>query len=118
MNYSSTSTTPGGGGRPQRGGPPLVVLGALALGLLVGGLGISVAIGGVPPFPLGSATSVQDFFRTQSVAVQTGAVAVFASSVPLAIYTATVSARLRQLGITAPGATIALAGGILAAGTL
>jgi hypothetical protein len=50
--------------------------------------------------------------------VQAGAIGVFASSVPLAIYAATASARLRQLGITAPGATIALAGGILAAGGL
>jgi len=49
---------------------------------------------------------------------QVGAIGVFASSVPLAIYAATASARLRQLGITAPGATIALAGGILAAGGL
>jgi hypothetical protein len=38
--------------------------------------------------------------------------------VPLVIYAATVSARLRQLGITAPGATIALAGGVLASATL
>jgi hypothetical protein len=38
----------------------------------------------------------------------------FASSVPLLIYSATASARLRQLGITAPGATIALAGGLVA----
>jgi hypothetical protein len=45
-------------------------------------------------------------------------VAVFGSSVPLAIYAATASPRLRQLGVTAPGATIALAGGILAAGAL
>jgi hypothetical protein len=46
------------------------------------------------------------------------AVAVFGSSVPLAIYAATASARLRQLGVTAPGATIALTGGTLAAGSL
>ncbi|ORA40129.1 hypothetical protein BST13_00615 [Mycobacterium aquaticum] len=46
------------------------------------------------------------------------AVGTFAASVPLAIYAATVSTRLRQLGVTAPGATIALAGGILAAGSL
>ncbi|OBK50268.1 hypothetical protein A5655_01380 [Mycobacterium sp. 1081908.1] len=46
------------------------------------------------------------------------ATAVFASSVPLAIYAATAGSRLRQLGVTAPGATIALAGGTLAAGAL
>ncbi|MUL78506.1 hypothetical protein FZI94_20920 [Mycobacterium sp. CBMA226] len=47
-----------------------------------------------------------------------GAVFVFGSSVPLLIYAATASARLRQLGVTAPGATIALAGGVLAAAGL
>ncbi|OBI52550.1 hypothetical protein A5705_05995 [Mycobacterium sp. E787] len=46
------------------------------------------------------------------------ATSVFASSVPLAIYAATASTRLRQLGVTAPGATIALTGGTLAAGGL
>jgi len=38
--------------------------------------------------------------------------------VPLTVYAATASARLRQLGVTAPGATIALAGGVLAGGLL
>jgi hypothetical protein len=64
------------------------------------------------------AASVKDFIAAHPVAVKAAAVGVFASSVPLAIYAATASARLRQLGVTAPGATIALAGGILAAGAL
>ncbi|RSS64680.1 hypothetical protein EF912_02015 [Streptomyces sp. WAC07061] len=42
----------------------------------------------------------------------------FAASVPLAIYAATVSARLHKLGVRAPGATIALAGGVLASAFL
>ena len=42
----------------------------------------------------------------------------FASSVPLLIYASTATARLRQLGVTAPGATIALAGGTVASMTL
>ena len=62
--------------------------------------------------------AVQEYFRAEHAAVQASAIGVFASSVPLAIYAATASARLRQLGVTAPGATIALAGGILAAGGL
>jgi hypothetical protein len=45
-------------------------------------------------------------------------VLLFGSSVPLVVYTATAAARLRQLGVTAPGTMIALAGGILAAGAL
>ena len=106
------------GRRPRQGGPPLVVLASISLALLVGGLGIGVALGGVPPKPFAAGTSVGDFFVAHPVAVQVAAVGVFGSSIPLAIYAATASARLRQLGVTAPGATIALAGGILAAGAL
>src|SRR5882757_1938593 len=105
-------------GRPRQGGPPLAVLAGISLGLLVVGLGVSAAMGGVMPLPYGSDTAIQGYFHGNSAAVQVGAIGVFASSVPLAIYAATASARLRQLGITAPGATIALAGGILAAGGL
>jgi hypothetical protein len=102
--------------RPQRGGPPLVVLASISLGLLLVGLAIAIVLAGVPPLPF--VASVRDFVVAHPVAVQAAAVGAFASSVPLAIYAATASARLRQLGVTAPGATIALAGGILAAGAL
>lgn len=106
------------GGRRVQGGPPLALLAAISLLLLIGGLVIAAALGGVVPNPFGDATTVQEYFSSQHAAVQAGAVGVFASSVPLAIYAATASARLRQLGITAPGASIALAGGILASGAL
>jgi hypothetical protein len=79
---------------------------------------IGVALGGVLPLPYGPVDAVWRYVDSQPVALQVIAVAVFGSSVPLAIYAATASARLRQLGVTAPGATIALAGGILAAGAL
>jgi hypothetical protein len=90
----------------------------MSLALLVAGLALSAALGGVLPSPFGSAASIQQYFLAQSDAVKASGVLVFASSVPLAIYAATASARLRQLGITAPGATIALAGGLLSAGAL
>lgn len=106
------------GRRGRQSGPPLVLLASICIGLLFGGLMIGVALGGVPPLPYGPLAAVQQYVRVQPVAVQVMAVAVFGSSVPLAIYAATVSARLRQLGVIAPGATIALAGGILAAGAL
>jgi hypothetical protein len=108
----------GATGRRRQAGPPLAVLAAVSLGLLVVGLGVSAAMGGMMPLPYGSNAAIQAYFQGNSAAVQAGAIGVFASSVPLAIYAATASARLRQLGITAPGATIALAGGILAAGGL
>ena len=105
-------------GRGRQGGPPLALLAVISVGLLFGGLAIGVALGGVMPLPYGPANAVVAYVRAHPVAVQVVATAAFASSVPLAIYAATASARLRQLGVTAPGATIALAGGILAAGAL
>jgi hypothetical protein len=94
------------------------LLSVICLGLLFGGLVIGVALGGVMPLPYGPAAAVQAYVRAQPVAVQVIATAAFASSVPLAIYAATAGARLRQLGVTAPGATIALTGGTLAGGSL
>ncbi len=90
----------------------------ISFGLLLGGLAIGVALGGVMPLPYGPVAAIQAYVRAQPVAVQVVATAAFGSSVPLAIYAATASARLRQLGVIAPGATIALTGGTLAAGAL
>lgn len=104
--------------RPQQGGPALVVLASISLVLLLGGLAIGGAVAGVPPLPFVAGTSVRDFIVADPGAIRAAAVGTFGSSVPLAIYAATASARLRQLGVTAPGATIALAGGVLAAGAL
>ena len=118
MNDSQADGTGRVATRRRQGGPPLVLLSVICLGLLFGGLAIGVALGGVMPLPYGPVTPIQAYVRTQPVAVQVIATAVFASSVPLAIYAATASARLRQLGVTAPGATIALTGGTLAAGAL
>lgn len=94
------------------------MLAAISLVLLLGGLVIGVALGGVMPLPYGSAAAIQDYVAGHHGAAQAIAVGTFASSIPLAIYAATASARLRQLGITAPGATIALAGGLLASAAL
>ncbi|HME75457.1 MAG TPA: hypothetical protein VKI00_07300 [Mycobacterium sp.] len=99
-------------------GPPLTLVAAICVGLLFGGLAIGVALGGVMPLPYGPPAAVQQYVRAEPVAVQVIAVAVFASSLPLAVFAATASARLRHLGVAAPTATIALTGGILAAGSL
>jgi hypothetical protein len=99
-------------------GPSLVVLSGACVGLLFGGLAVGVALGGVMPLPYGPLPPVQEYVRSHPVAVQTIAVAMFASSVPLAGYAGAASARLRQLGVTGPRPTIALTGGTLAAGSL
>lgn len=96
----------------------LVLPAAVWVGLLLGGLVIGVALSGMPPLPYGSVDTVGRYVHDQPVALHVIAVAVFGSAVALAVYAATASARLRQLGVTAPGATIALAGGILSAGAL
>jgi hypothetical protein len=102
----------------QHDGPPLALVAAICVGLLVGGLAIGVALGGVMPLPYGPVDPIQQYVRAEPTAIRVIAVTVFASSVPLAVYAATASARLRQLGVAAPAATIALTGGIAAAGTL
>src|SRR5882757_4283162 len=104
--------------RRQQGGPPLLLVGALTLGFFFLGIIVAAAFGGVPPNPLGDPATVIGYYRQHAASVQAGAICLFAASVPLLIYASTASARLRQLGITAPGATIALAGGLLASAGL
>lgn len=94
------------------------MLAVVSLALLIAGLAVSAGLGGTIPSPFGSPTSIQHYFLMHPGAAKASGVLVFASSVALAIYAATASARLRQLGITAPGATIGLAGGLLAASAL
>jgi hypothetical protein len=96
----------------------LVLLAALCIAVLFGGLAIGIARGGLMPLPYGPIGPVQHYVQTQSAAVHIMAVAVFGSSVLLAVYAATASARLRRLGATGAGPTVALTGGILAAGSL
>ncbi|HYX99961.1 MAG TPA: hypothetical protein VE908_10480 [Mycobacterium sp.] len=102
----------------RQGGPPLVLLGALVLAFFVLGMVAAAALGGITPNPLGSPQTVSGFYRVHGASAVAGAIFLFASSVPLLLYAATASARLRQLGVTAPGATIALAGGVVASAML
>jgi hypothetical protein len=111
--------SPGGVAADRRHhGPQLTLVASVCIALLFGGVAIGVGLGGVMPLPYGPLAAVQQYVRGQPLAVQVLAVAAFASSVPLAVYAATASARLHQLGVGAPAATIALAGGLLAAGAL
>jgi hypothetical protein len=100
-----------------QGGPPLGVLAVVFTALFLAGivLGVVFADGVAFPSPFGSATDILAYFRDHQLAVRISALLQFAAAIPLAIYAATANARLHQLGIRAPGATIALAGGLLAA---
>jgi hypothetical protein len=100
-------------GRPQ-GGPPLLAP-ALAFGALtIAAVVLSAAV----PHPSASAGSVLAYDRAHHTALQVAGFLISGASVPLAIWTATVYRRLRTLGVMAPGAVIALAGGLLAAASL
>ncbi|MFI5912479.1 DUF4386 domain-containing protein [Dactylosporangium sp. NPDC051541] len=79
----------------------------------------TILAGGKPyPSPFGDATSILVYFRDNADAVRIGGAFQFGAAIPLAIYAATASARLHQLGIRVPGPTIALSGGLLASGFL
>jgi hypothetical protein len=96
----------------------MVLLAGLCIGLLFGGLAIGVALGGIMPLPYGPSAPIEHYVQTQSMALHIIAVAVFGSSVLLAVYAATMSSRLRGLGVTGVGPAVGLVGGTLAAGAL
>jgi hypothetical protein len=85
--------------------------------LFAAGLALSTVLASGHPYPspFADASGILGYFRGQHSAVRISGFTQFAAAVPLGIYAATASARLRNLGIRAPGATIALAGGLAAA---
>ena len=101
------------------GGPPLAGLAVTSTVLFLAGLIASTALAGTTfPSPSDPATGILTYFRDHPDAVTASGFFQFAAAVPLAIYAATASSRLRTLGIRAPGATIALTGGALASAFL
>jgi hypothetical protein len=105
--------------RHQQDGPPLGVLAVVSTALFLIGLFVAAAVAkGFPPAPTAAAATIQKYFHEHRSAAQVSALFQFGAAVPLALYAATASARLRNLGIRAPGATIALAGGLLSAAFL
>src|SRR4051794_37520989 len=95
--------------------PPPGILAAAFAGVFVAGLVVStIRAGGSPfPSPFGDAGEALDYFRDHPAAVRTGAVLQFASGIPLALYTATVAARLRR-GADGFAPALAAIGGTLA----
>ncbi|MGE7386484.1 hypothetical protein ACQKM2_13510 [Streptomyces sp. NPDC004126] len=120
---TTASTTATAGTRSRRdpqAGPPPGILAVVFTALFLAGLLLSILLADGHPFPspFGSTDTATSYFRDHTGAVRVLGALQFAASVPLAIYAATVSARLHKLGVRAPGATIALAGGVLAAAFL
>ncbi|WP_433250168.1 hypothetical protein ACQPYK_03700 [Streptosporangium sp. CA-135522] len=106
--------------RQAQSGPPLGILAVVFTVLFLAGIVVSTVMAGGETFPspFGSSAEILAYFHDHQNAVQVSGFLQFAASVPMAIYAATASARLHSLGVRAPGATIALVGGALAAAML
>jgi hypothetical protein len=97
-----------------QGGPPLLAP-ASAYGVL---MVVAVVLLAKSPQPSASAASVLAYDRAHHTALEVAGCLGAAASIPLAIWTATAYRRLRTLGVTAPGALIGFAGGLLASVSL
>jgi hypothetical protein len=105
---TDTSTRPRPSGAPML--PPALAFAVLTvLGLVLGGAG---------PRPTTSPADVAAYLAAHGTVATVLAAAVFASSIPLAVFSAVAYRRQRTLGITLPGPVIGLAGGLLAAAAL
>lgn len=100
----------------QFAGPPLIAPAVAYVALAIAGVV-------VPPLMAGEAAYSSDahllsFYRNHGAAAHASAFFTLASAVPLVIWAAVASARLRALGFDVPGRMIALVGGTVAAGLL
>ncbi len=109
-----------GNGSGSAQGPPLVVLAVIFTGLFLGSVvGVGAATGGAHfPSPYDPVTALSAYLNAHHGALAIAALLQFAAAIPLAIFAAATSARMHHLGIRAPGATIALVGGVLASAML
>lgn len=106
--------------RPADASPPLPVVAAISTALFVAGLVVPVflADGQRYPSPFEAPEALVSYVGSHADAVRFAALFQFAASIPLAVFTASVVARLHALGVRAAGPTIALVGGVLAAAAM
>ncbi|MGA8528905.1 MAG: hypothetical protein WB622_04265 [Acidobacteriaceae bacterium] len=100
---------------PRHAGPPLLLPALIYAGLMIAG---ASTLNAAFQIPHDSAAAAAAYLARLDRSLSWGSFCEFASAVPLAIFVATVVSRLHFLRVRAAGATIALAGGILAAGML
>jgi hypothetical protein len=102
--------------RVHRRGAPLIPPTAAYAVLTVLAVAVPPAIAGVRPWA--SDSQLLEFFRHHAGAAHTSAFFTAGAAVPLAVFTAIATSRLRTLGVDVPGRVIAQAGGIVAAAML
>jgi hypothetical protein len=113
-NGTATSTPAPAVSRHRQNGPPLLIPGIAFAVLTVA----SAILGASGPRPASSLTDTAFYDVTHHTTLIVLGTIVFGTSIPLATWTAVTYRRLRHLGITVPGATIAVAGGLLASASL
>jgi len=116
MNSGPTGTRADRERAPRHRGPSLLVVAVVFAGLSIGSLVVVAAMtgGGHFPSPFEPIAAADAFFAENRDALRFGAFLQFGASVPLAIFAATASSRLRFLGVEAAGTSITLVGGALA----
>jgi hypothetical protein len=102
--------------RVRHRGPSLGVLGIVYLTLCLASLVVTgIMAGGAHfPTPFSPLAEVQAYYLRHRDAVRAGTFLQFGSAIPLGIFTATVTSRLKFLGINVAGVSIALFGGCAA----
>jgi len=115
LGMTSTEHTSQPTSTPAHRGPNPAVLAGISLALVIAGVAVSAALGGVFPSPFGDPAAIAAYLAGNPAAVTASAFFQFAAAVPLAIYAAVAYTRLRQLGVSAPGPAIGLIGGIVSA---
>src|SRR5579883_262782 len=101
-------------------GPALGPLAVVFTVIFIGGLLPVTTVGGMPyfPGPWESTQTINTFFRLRPGAGVLCAFLQFGSAIPLGLFTATITSRLRFLGVKAAGVHIALFGGLGAAAAI
>jgi len=114
MATLSTSAAPASP-RPHAGPNPGIVATVFAVLFLAGLVPVTLLVGDTHfPSPLQSPDEMVAYFREHAAKVSICAFFLFGAAIPLGIYTATMTSRLRFLGVRAAGVDIALFGGLAA----
>ena len=106
--------------RPAEAGPPLPFVAAVSLGLFIASIVVPLLVGDGRGYPRPEAAEAEfrAYLAANADAISYIALFQFASSVPLAVFTASAVARLHALGVRATGPWIGLVGGVLASAAL
>lgn len=111
-----TTTVPSVHPSPRHMGPPLLLTSGIYVLLALCGVFSGKLLAPHVPFamPFDTVASEVEYLQKAAAAMRWGAFFQFGSAFPLLVFTATISSRLRFLGVQAAGEAIAFCGGVAA----